>query len=120
MNPANYLYLSAILFSIGALGAMVLAHREHYGPKITQRYLSEERVKSGAPQNLPGPGVYARHNAVGTPGLLPDGTPTDRSVPVPLRGVSAVVGVDHDDTARVNALAAGESVGPASTEEVPS
>jgi len=109
---------SALLIT-AALGAMVLAHREHYGPKITQRYLSEERVKSGAPQNLPGPGVYARHNAVGTPALLPDGTPTDRSVPEPLRGVSAAVGVDHDDTARVNALAAGHPVGP-DTEEVES
>jgi hypothetical protein len=50
---------------------------------------------------------------VGTPALLPDGTPTDLSVPEPLRGVSAVVGVDHEDTARVIALAAGRAVGPA-------
>ena len=110
---------SALLIS-AALGAMVLAHREHHTPPKSQRELSEDKVRAGTPQNLPGPGVYARHNAVGTPALLPDGTPTDRSVPVPLRGVSAVVGVDHEDTARVNALAAGESVGPASTEEVPS
>jgi NADH-quinone oxidoreductase subunit J len=109
---------SALLIT-AALGAMVLAHREHYAPKNTQRRQSEQRVLSGAPQNLPGPGVYARHNAVGTPALLPDGTPTDRSVPEPLRGVSAAVGVDRDDTARVIALAAGESVGP-DTEEVES
>ena len=74
-------------------------------------------MRSGYPQNLPGPGVYARHNAVGTPALLPDGTPTDLSVPEPLRGVSAVVGVDHDDTARVTALASGLSVGPEGDEE---
>jgi len=107
---------SALLIS-AALGAMVLAHREHHTPPKSQRELSEDKVRSGSPQNLPGPGVYARHNAVGTPALLPDGTPTDRSVPAPLRGVSAVVGVDHVDTARVNALAAGEAVGPGSTEE---
>jgi NADH-quinone oxidoreductase subunit J len=102
---------SALLIT-AALGAMVLAHRERHTPRPTQRELSEERVRSGSPQNLPGPGVYARHNAVGTPALLPDGTPTDRSVPEPLRGVSAVVGVDHDDTARVIALASGGAVRP--------
>ncbi|MBI1377018.1 MAG: NADH-quinone oxidoreductase subunit J [Frankiales bacterium] len=107
---------SALLIT-AALGAMVLAHRERHTPRPTQRRLSEERVRSGHPQNLPGPGVYARHNAVGTPALLPDGTPTDRSVPEPLRGVSAVVGVDHEDTARVTALASGLSVGPADDEE---
>jgi NADH-quinone oxidoreductase subunit J len=108
---------SALLIS-AALGAMVLAHREHHTKPKTQRELSEEKVRAGSPQNLPGPGVYARHNAVGTPALLPDGTPTDRSVPAPLRGVSAAVGVDHEDTVRVSALAAGEAVGPAgSTEE---
>ncbi len=101
---------SALLIT-AALGAMVLAHRERHTPRQTQRALSEERVRSGSPQNLPGPGVYARHNAVGTPALLPDGTPTDRSVPEPLRGVSAAVGVDHEDTARVAAIAAGDAVG---------
>ena len=29
---------------------------------------------------LPPPGVYARHNAVDTPALLPDGTPSELSV----------------------------------------
>jgi NADH-quinone oxidoreductase subunit J len=110
---------SALLIT-AALGAMVLAHRERYTPRKTQRQLSEQRVLSGSAQNLPGPGVYARHNAVGTPALLPDGTPTDRSVPETLRGVSAVIGVDHDDQARVNALAAGHAVGPATDEEAQS
>lgn len=102
---------SALLIT-AALGAMVLAHRERHTPRKSQAELARERVLSGAPQNLPGPGVYARHNAVGTPALLPDGTPTDRSVPEPLRGVSARVGVDHQDTQRVVALAEGGAVGP--------
>jgi NADH-quinone oxidoreductase subunit J len=110
---------SALLIT-AALGAMVLAHRERHTPRPTQRTLAEERVRSGSPQNLPGPGVYARHNAVGTPAMLPDGTPTDRSVPRPLRGVSAVVGIDSEDTARVNTLAAGGSVIPATDEETES
>ena len=32
------------------------------------------------PGPLPAPGVYARHNAVDTPALLPDGTPSEISV----------------------------------------
>ena len=107
---------SALLIT-AALGAMVLAHREHLVPKKTQREVSAEKIASDTPGNLPGPGVYARHNAVGTPGLLPDGTPTDRTVPAPLRGVSARVGVDHEDTVRVKTLAAGEAVSPTADEE---
>ena len=110
---------SALLIT-AALGAMVLAHRERHTPRATQRQMSEERVRSGHAQNLPGPGVYARHNAVGTPGLLPDGTPTDISVPAPLRGVSAVVGVDREDAARVIALTSGLAVGPSDDEETES
>jgi len=110
---------SALLIT-AALGAMVLAHRERHTPRPTQRQLSEERVRSGHAQNLPGPGVYARHNAVGTPAMLPDGTPTDRSVPKPLRGVSHLVGIDSEDTARVTTLAAGGSVIPTTDEETES
>jgi NADH-quinone oxidoreductase subunit J len=29
---------------------------------------------------LPGPGVFARHNAVDVPALLPDGTPAPSSI----------------------------------------
>jgi hypothetical protein len=32
------------------------------------------------PGPLPSPGVYARHNAVDTPALLPDGSPAEISV----------------------------------------
>ena len=71
---------SALLIT-AALGAMVLAHRERIIPKPTQRELSIRRIKDGpvkAP--LPAPGVFARHNAVDTPALLPDGTPSPLSV----------------------------------------
>jgi len=71
---------TAALLITAALGAMVLAHRERLGPKPTQRDLSRERVASGHPTPLPGPGVYARHNAVDFPALLPDGTPSQLSV----------------------------------------
>ena len=65
---------------------MVLAHRERTSPKPTQRDLSIRRMTSGRPAPLPGPGTYARHNAVDMPALLPDGTSARLSV-------SAVMGV---------------------------
>jgi NADH-quinone oxidoreductase subunit J len=71
---------TAALLITAALGAMVLAHRERLAPRPTQRDLSQERVASGHPTPLPGPGVYARHNAVDFPALLPDGTPSQLSV----------------------------------------
>ncbi|RFS83372.1 NADH-quinone oxidoreductase subunit J [Actinomadura spongiicola] len=71
---------SALLIT-AALGAMVLAHRERTEPKATQKDLSKGRFLSGDhPGPLPGPGTYARHNAVDMPALLPDGTPSELSV----------------------------------------
>jgi NADH-quinone oxidoreductase subunit J len=70
---------SALLIT-AALGAMVLAHRERTSPKPTQRELSKQRVASGRPTPLPSPGVFALHNAVDMPALLPDGTPSELSV----------------------------------------
>ncbi|HLI39890.1 MAG TPA: NADH-quinone oxidoreductase subunit J [Streptosporangiaceae bacterium] len=70
---------SALLIT-AALGAMVLAHRERTRPKPTQRELSRRRIASGHPTPLPPPGVYALHDAVDMPALLPDGTPCELSV----------------------------------------
>jgi NADH-quinone oxidoreductase subunit J len=71
---------TAALLITAALGAMVLAHRERATPRLTQRDLSRQRVASGHPTPLPGPGVFARHNAVDFPALLPDGSPSPLSV----------------------------------------
>jgi NADH-quinone oxidoreductase subunit J len=71
---------SALLIT-AALGAMVLAHRERLSPRPTQRQWSERRFRLGKNlAGLPAPGVYARRNAVDTPALLPDGTPSEASV----------------------------------------
>lgn len=70
---------SALLIT-AALGAMVLAYRERIGPKLTQRELAKRRIASGRPTPLPSPGVFALHNAVDMPALLPDGTPSELSV----------------------------------------
>ena len=78
---------SALLIT-AAVGAMVLAHRERVLRRRTQRELSEARVLGGAPTPLAPPGVYARHNAVDVPALLPDGTPSSVSVPSALGELS--------------------------------
>jgi NADH-quinone oxidoreductase subunit J len=71
---------SALLIT-AALGAMVLAHRERLAPRPNQRQWSERRFRLGKNlAGLPAPGVYARRNAVDTPALLPDGTPSEASV----------------------------------------
>ena len=75
---------SALLIT-AAVGAMVLAHRERLTPKDTQASLAAQRMRDYAasgkhPGPLPSPGVYARHNAVDTPALLPDGTASEASV----------------------------------------
>jgi NADH-quinone oxidoreductase subunit J len=75
---------SALLIT-AALGAMVLAHRERLTPKLGQADLAAQRMRDYADHGahlgpLPPPGTFARHNAVDTPALLPDGTPAESSV----------------------------------------
>jgi NADH-quinone oxidoreductase subunit J len=71
---------SALLIT-AALRAMVLAHRERHEARPSQRELSVQRFRGGQnPAPLPSPGVFARHNAVDTPALLPDGSPAETSV----------------------------------------
>ncbi|HEY5247728.1 MAG TPA: NADH-quinone oxidoreductase subunit J [Dermatophilaceae bacterium] len=73
--------VTSALLIVAALGAMVLAHRERLTPRPTQRQWSERRFRSGKnPSGFPAPGVYARHNAVDTPAMLPDGTPSELSL----------------------------------------
>lgn len=77
-------FTSALLIT-AALGAMVLAHKERLTPRHSQADIAARRMREYAesgrhPGPLPTPGVFARHNAVDTPALLPDGTPMEASV----------------------------------------
>lgn len=73
--------LTSTLLITAALGAMVLAHRERFERRKTQRELAVERFQHGGhPTPLPNPGVYARHNAVDVPARLPDGSDAVLSV----------------------------------------
>ncbi len=74
--------LTSALLITAAIGAMLLAHRERFERRKTQRELSVERFGPGGhPTPLPGPGVYARHNAVDSAARLPDGSFSRLSVP---------------------------------------
>jgi NADH-quinone oxidoreductase subunit J len=72
--------ITSALLITAALGAMVLAHRERTSPKLTQRDVARRKIESGQVAPEPPPGVYALHDAVDMPALLPDGSTTSRSV----------------------------------------
>ena len=96
---------SALLIT-AAVGAMVLAHRERLTPKRTQADLAAQRMRDYASKGthlgpLPSPGVFARHNAVDTPALLPDGTPAESSVSRVLSARGAVRTAPATDVARL-------------------
>jgi NADH-quinone oxidoreductase subunit J len=73
--------LTGALLITAALGAMVLAHRERFERRKTQRELAQERFQPGGhATTLPNPGVYARNNAVDIAARLPDGSASELSV----------------------------------------
>ncbi len=78
--------ITSALLITAALGAMVLAHRERFERRKTQRELVIERFRTGQRATpLPAPGVFARHNAVDTFARLPDGSDEDSSVSTIIR-----------------------------------
>lgn len=78
--------LTSALLITAAAGAMVLAHRERSKRRKSQRELAAERFRPGGhPTTRSGPGVFAQHNAVDVPALLPDGSPAPGSVSRVLR-----------------------------------
>lgn len=85
--------VSALLIT-AALGAMVLAHNHRVTSRPTQRDLSVMRFRTGSLANaagLPTPGVYALHNAVDVPALLPDGSPAQNSISATLEARGDVI-----------------------------
>jgi NADH-quinone oxidoreductase subunit J len=72
--------VTGALLITAALGAMVLAHRERTTPRPSQRDLAARRLASGHLAPEPSPGVYALHDAVDRPALLPDGSTSPESV----------------------------------------
>jgi NADH-quinone oxidoreductase subunit J len=100
----KYVYafeVTSALLITAALGAMVLAHKERLVPRPSQREMALRRVTSGRLSPLPGPGVYARHDSVDSPALLPDGSVAPGSVSMVIEEAAV--------EASVGALPAGSS-----------
>ena len=103
--------ITAALLITAALGAMVLAHRERTSPKPTQRDIARRKIASGQVAPEPPPGVYALHDAVDMPALLPDGSTTERSVSRAM--TQRDFGLRRDPEAEITAdLEAGAKVAP--------
>ncbi|MFJ5046662.1 NADH-quinone oxidoreductase subunit J [Streptomyces sp. NPDC098077] len=96
--------ITGALLITATVGAMVLTHRERTERAKTQREMSEERVRGKHLPPLPAPGVYARHNAVDIPGLLPDGTPSELTVMQTLRQRGQIRDVSQQSLADLKAL----------------
>ncbi|WP_328386106.1 NADH-quinone oxidoreductase subunit J [Streptomyces sp. NBC_00400] len=97
--------ITGALLITAAVGAMVLTHRERTERARTQREQSEARIREGKQvPPLPAPGVYARHNAVDIPGLLPDGTTSELSVSPTLRERGQIRDVSGESLAELKAL----------------
>ncbi|PBC78207.1 NADH:ubiquinone oxidoreductase subunit 6 (subunit J) [Streptomyces sp. TLI_235] len=97
--------VTGALLITAAIGAMVLTHREYVRKPRTQRELAAQRVQDNLQvPPLPAPGVYARHNAVDVPGLLPDGTVAEDSVMGTLRERGQVRDVSQEMLQRMAEL----------------
>jgi NADH-quinone oxidoreductase subunit J len=85
--------VSALLIT-AALGAMVLAHSQKSRSQFAQRDLSIARFRKSDLKDaagLPGPGVYALHNAVDVPALLPNGQPAPSSISAVLQARGDII-----------------------------
>ena len=94
---------TAALLITAALGAMVLAHGERLKAKKTQVQQAAGRIQAYAEEGVhPGPlppsGVFARHNAIHVPALLPDGSISELSVSPILRARGVIL--EGDDLRR--------------------
>ena len=96
--------VSALLIT-AALGAMVLAHHQRAVPRVTQREQAIARFRGeslGSAAGLPNPGVFARHNAVDVPALLPDGSAAPNSISATLKARGDMLDYKSFDLAEVN------------------
>ena len=85
--------VSALLIT-AAMGAMVLGYHQRTIARPTQREQAVNRFRTGSlasAAGLPSPGVFARHNAVDVPALLPDGTPAPTSISATLKARGDVI-----------------------------
>ncbi len=108
--------ITSALLITAAVGAMILAHKERTTPKKTQEVLAKELFAKGNYLGpLPSPGVYARHNSVDTPALLPDGSVSEISIPGPIVARGAAKSVNETDLSEIQIIS--EGLGLVSSED---
>ena len=108
--------LTSALLITAAVGAMVLAHKERTAPRKSQAVMAKELFASGNYKGpLPSPGVYARHNSVDTPALLPDGSVSEISLPGPIVARGSAKPINQNDINEVQIIS--EGLGLVSTDE---
>lgn len=108
--------LTSALLITAAVGAMVLAHKERTAPRKSQAVMAKELFASGNYKGpLPSPGVYARHNSVDTPALLPDGSVSEISLPGPIVARGSAKPINQNDINEVQIIS--EGIGLVSTDE---
>jgi len=101
----DYLFafeVTSALLITAAVGALVLALTPRVAPRRSQKDQAIARFRPAdgdlsQAAGLPTPGVLARHNAVGTPALLPDGSPAEASYSRVLRAREELEAAQEDE-----------------------
>ena len=105
---------TAALLITAAVGAMVLANGERITPRQDQTTRVKARLAGYAatgahPGPRPSSGVFARHNSIATPALLPDGTVSEASISPTLAGRGVIVDAPAASLATARAFESIES-----------
>lgn len=92
--------LAAALLIVAPMGALILTHGDELKKKVSQWGSATERTKAYAeegahPGARPSSGVYARHNSIASPALLPDGSVAETSLSQTLLDRGIAVDVDQ-------------------------
>jgi len=87
--------VTAVLLITAAVAAMVLTHPEQLRKKPGQSEMAAARLEAYAdagfhPGPLPSSGVFAMHNSMSTPALLPDGSIAPDSIPEIMSGADFI------------------------------
>lgn len=119
--------LAGVLLVTAAVGAMLLAHADRLGPKLSQRATAQARMQAYRARGrhigqLPAPGVYATTNAANVPAISGETAgPVEQSVPrvLRVRGLDRTIGQVEPRVAQsLELVRAGEGdrspLGPAS------
>lgn len=114
-QPGRFIFpflLTAALLIVAGVAAVVLAQGERLKRRESQAEISRRTIRAYAQKNhnpapLAGPGVYARHNSIDYPALLPDGSVEESSVS-PTLNIRGVAIVENDGLRSVHASTLGE------------